>query len=161
MTTHNKEELIEELGVHFENLYHLPPLATRIYAILILNGNDGLTFEELMGLTEASKSSVSTSINLLLQTSKIEYYTKPGDRKRYFKKKKDHLKLRLSNYTTIIDKEIGLFQKTSEFMKATDLKAYKDNLCYTSIYIDHLHQVRKTLEETLQKLEKVSINPQK
>ncbi len=158
MTPYTKEELIEELGIHFENLYHLPPLATRIYAILILNGNDGLTFEELMDLTEASKSSVSTSIKLLLQTNKIEYFTKAGDRKRYFKKKKDHLKLRLSNYMEIIDREIGLFQKTSGFMKATDIKTYEDNLCYTSIYIDHLHQIKITLEETLHKLENVSTN---
>jgi len=154
MVTANKEELVEELGLHFETLYHLPPLAARIYAILILNGYSGLTFKELMTLTEGSKSSVSTSINLLIQTDKVEYFTKAGDRKRYFKNKKNHLKLRLSNYLTLIETEIGLFQKTSGFLKAADPKTYKDNLCYTSIYIDHLKDSKKILKSTLDKLEK-------
>ncbi len=153
MVTANKEELVEELGVHFENLYHLPPLASRIYAILILNGYGGLTFEEIMDLTEASKSSVSTSINLLIQTNKVAYFTKAGDRKRYFKNKKNHLKLRLSNYLTLIDTEIELFQKTSGYMKTMEPKSYEENLCYTSIYIDHLKESKKILETTLAKLE--------
>ena len=156
MVTASTEELIEEMGVHFESLYHLPPLASRIYAILILNGNGGMTFEQLMEQTEASKSSVSTSINLLLQTDKVDYFTKAGDRKRYFRNKKNHLKLRLSNYKTIIEKEIELFGKTSAYMKAFDLKSYKENLCYTTIYLDHLKESKKILEATLEKLENAS-----
>lgn len=156
ITTLSKEELIEELGVHFENLYHLPPLATRIYAILILNGSKGLTFVSLIELTEASKSSVSTSINLLMQTDKIEYFTKPGDRRRYFKKKSNHLKLRLTNYMNIIEKEVELFEKTAAYMQAHDLTSYNENLCCTSIYIDHLKNSKQLLETTIQKLENAS-----
>jgi HTH-type transcriptional regulator, glycine betaine synthesis regulator len=156
MVTASKEELIEELGVHFESLYHLPPLACRIYSILILNGYGGMTFEELIEQTEASKSSVSTSINLLMQTDKVDYFTKPGDRKRYFRNRKNHLKLRLSNYKSLIEREIDLFGKTSAYLKAFDLKTYKENLCYTSIYIDHLKESKKILEVTLDKLENAS-----
>lgn len=156
MVTASTEELIEELGVHFESLYQLPPLASRIYAILILNGNDGMTFEQLMEQTEASKSSVSTSITLLLQTDKVDYFTKAGDRKRYFRNKKNHLKLRLGNYKTIIEKEMELFSKTSAYLKAYDLKTYKENLCYTTIYLDHLKESKKILEATLEKLENAS-----
>ncbi len=156
MVTASKEELIEELGMHFEVLYHLPPLASRIYAILILNGYDGMTFDQIMEQTEASKSSVSTGINLLMQTNKIEYFTKAGDRKRYFRNRKNHLKLRLGNYKDLIEKEIVLFEKTSAYMKAFDLKTYKENLCYTSIYIDHLKESKKILEATLKKLEQAS-----
>lgn len=156
MVTASKEELIEELGIHFEGLYHLPPLASRIYSILILNGYEGMTFEQLMEKTEASKSSVSTSINLLIQTNKVEYFTKAGDRKRYFRNRKNHLKLRLGNYKTLIDREIELFGKTSDFLKAFNNKTYKENLCYTSIYIDHLKESKKILEATLDKLEGAS-----
>jgi len=156
MVTASKEELIEELGMHFEGLYHLPPLASRIYSILILNGYGGMTFDQLMEQTEASKSSVSTSINLLMQTDKVDYFTKAGDRKRYFKNKKNHLKLRLGNYKTLIENEIELFGKTSAYLKAYDLKTYKENLCYTTIYIDHLKESKKILEATLDKLENAS-----
>lgn len=156
MVTASKEELIEELGIHFEGLYHLPPLASRIYSILILNGYDGMTFEQLMVQTEASKSSVSTSINLLMQTNKVEYFTKSGDRKRYFRNRKNHLKLRLGNYKNLIEREIDLFGKTSAYLKAHNNKTYQDNLCYTSIYIDHLKESKKILEATLDKLENAS-----
>jgi len=156
MVTASKEELIEDLGVHFEGLYHLPPLACRIYSILILNGYDGMTFDQLMGQTEASKSSVSTSINLLIQTDKVDYFTKAGDRKRYFRNRKNHLKLRLGNYKNLIEREIELFGKTSAYLKAFNLKTYKENLCYTTIYIDHLKESKKILEATLDKLENAS-----
>lgn len=156
MVTARKEELIEELGIHFEGLYHLPPLASRIYSILILNGYDGMTFEQLMEQTEASKSSVSTSINLLMRANKVEYFTKSGDRKRYFRNRKNHLKLRLGNYKSLIEREIDLFGKTSAYLKMFNNKTYQENLCYTSIYIDHLKESKKILEATLDKLENAS-----
>jgi len=64
--------------------------------------------------------------------------------------------LRLGNYKTLIENEIELFGKTSAYLQAFDLKTYKENLCYTSIYIDHLKESKKVLEATLDKLENAS-----
>ena len=79
-----KEEIIETLGLHLEKEYNLPPLAARIYAILILTDEDGITFEDCLEKRGASKSSTSTSLNLLQNMGLITYFTKPGDRRRYF-----------------------------------------------------------------------------
>jgi DNA-binding transcriptional regulator GbsR (MarR family) len=81
-----KEELIEMFGVHFESTYNLPPLASRILGTLIIDScRTGLTFEDLLERMGASKSSVSTNLNLLLKLGKIKYYTVAGDRKKYFR----------------------------------------------------------------------------
>ena len=80
-----KQVLIEELGVYFETEYDLPPLAARIFANLVVTDEDGLTFDDCIEKRGASKSSISTSLNLLQQIGFINYFTKSGDRKRYFK----------------------------------------------------------------------------
>lgn len=156
MATHTKEELIESLGMHFESMYQLPPLATRIYAQLILTGSDGLTFEELIEATEASKSSVSTSINLLLQTQKIEYFTKPGDRKRYFRKNANYLKNRLSNYLQQVTKELKLFESTCGYMSECNKKSYEEHQNITNIYRAYLEATKTLMENTLRQLEDLS-----
>lgn len=148
-----KAALTEEIGLHFESLYSIPPLAARIYATLILNGSEGYSFEELTELMAASKSSMSTNINLLLQLDKIEYYTKPGDRKRYFKKKSNYLKVRLENYIKIIDKEITLFDKTFDFLKDTKPKAYEEGKPIKEVYHEYLEKSKNLMLETIAKLE--------
>jgi DNA-binding transcriptional regulator GbsR (MarR family) len=82
----DKEELIEMLSIHFQNQYSFPPLGAKIWAVLIMDGNkEGLTFDYLVDRMKASKSTVSTNLNLLLENEKIYFETKEGDRKKYFK----------------------------------------------------------------------------
>src|SRR5690606_32661425 len=78
-----KKELIEQLGVQLET-ENLAPVAARIFATLILNGKQGATFEQLVNDLHASKSTVSAHLEHLQSTNKVTYFTKPGDRKRYF-----------------------------------------------------------------------------
>lgn len=78
-----KKELIEQLGVQLET-ENLAPVAARIFATLILNGKQGITFEQLVNGLQASKSTVSAHLEHLQTTNKVKYFTKPGDRKRYF-----------------------------------------------------------------------------
>ncbi len=78
-----RKNLIEEMGVHWEG-EHLAPLAARILATLILSGKQGVTFEELVKELNAGKSTVSNHLEHLQNTNRIIYFTKPGERKRYF-----------------------------------------------------------------------------
>lgn len=79
-----KLRLVESLGVHFENKDHLAPVAARILSYAILTGKQGVTFEDLVSNLCASKSTISTHLNHLQDLKKLEYFTKPGDRKKYF-----------------------------------------------------------------------------
>ncbi|MFD1094624.1 GbsR/MarR family transcriptional regulator [Salegentibacter chungangensis] len=86
-----KEELIERLGVYKENEEQLAPLAARILATLILTGRKGVTFEGLVTDLKASKSTICTHLNTLQASGRVSYFTKPGDRKRYFIVSPNHL----------------------------------------------------------------------
>ena len=79
-----KRELIEQLGILMEKKHKLAPLAARIMATLVLTGKQGVTFDQLVQNLSTSKSTVSNHLDHLRVTRKIEYFTKPGDRKRYF-----------------------------------------------------------------------------
>lgn len=60
-------------------------LAGRIIGLLSFLDQEEFTFEEIVERLKISKSSVSTTINHLMESDKIEYITYPGDRKRYFR----------------------------------------------------------------------------
>jgi len=79
-----KIRLIEKLGVLFEKEDNLAPVAARIFSTVIVTGKKGITFEQLVKDLNAGKSTVSNHLEHLQTTNRVEYYTKPGDRKRYF-----------------------------------------------------------------------------
>lgn len=76
-------ETIEETGRVFEK-FGLTPMQGRILAYFTLSDPPEKTFEELVNFFAASKSSVSNSLNYLLQSKIIDYKTFSSDRKRYF-----------------------------------------------------------------------------
>ncbi|MCX6334213.1 MAG: hypothetical protein NT092_07910 [Bacteroidia bacterium] len=76
-------ELVEEKGKIFER-FGLTPMQGRIVAYFIVSDAPERTFEELVNYFQASKSSVSSSLNFLLQNKIIDYRTISARRKRYF-----------------------------------------------------------------------------
>ncbi|MCX2836954.1 MULTISPECIES: GbsR/MarR family transcriptional regulator [Salinimicrobium] len=131
-----RKTLIEELGVHLEE-DNLAPLAARILATLILAGRRGVTFDEMVCELSAGKSTVSTHLDHLQATNRVTYFTKPGDRKRYFvidpnlilnlmeemitkwdKEKRLHLKIRAYKEQCNCEaRETGGFQFDLEFQE--------------------------------------------
>lgn len=79
-----KQALVEKLGVFIETKDQLAPVAARILSYIILTGKVGTTFEDLVSKLCASKSTISTHLNHLHDLKKIVYFTKVGDRKKYF-----------------------------------------------------------------------------
>ena len=84
--TEKQKELIERLGVVHEGS-GLPPAASRVASLLLVSPVPELTFDAIRESLNLSKSACSNAINLLLTLGKIEYITKHGDRKRYFRNK--------------------------------------------------------------------------
>ena len=82
--TQKQLQLIERLGVTFEKL-GLPPAAARIESLLLVADKTEMTFDEIRETLNISKSAASNAINMMLSMDRIEYITKPGDRKRYFR----------------------------------------------------------------------------
>jgi len=85
MATQEKisRETIEDTGKVFEK-FGLTPMQGRIIAYFTVSDPPEKTFDELVKYFKASKSSVSNSLNYLLQNKLIDYKTFASDRKRYF-----------------------------------------------------------------------------
>ncbi len=77
---------IEKIGVRIEKMGY-SPLSGRIFGALLLANPPHLTFDELCSLLSASKSSISNNLKILMRpdTGVVEYFTLPGERKRYFR----------------------------------------------------------------------------
>lgn len=79
-----RKELVEQLGVSLEKRENLAPIAARLMAVLVVNCERGICFDELVHELGASKSTISTHLSHLTSVGLVDYITKPGDRKRYF-----------------------------------------------------------------------------
>jgi DNA-binding transcriptional regulator GbsR (MarR family) len=150
-----KEELIEMFGIHFENNHNLPPLGARILATLILDGcRTGITFEDLVERLGASKSSISTNLNLLLKIGKINYYTLPGDRKKYFKP--SPFSERLNGYMRMLAFEKEIIDRMVEYRQKTASSREEEiNLENVKAYKDHVIEVEQLLAKTIEKFKEI------
>lgn len=150
-----KEELIEMFGIHFENNHKLPPLGARILANLVVDScRCGITFEDLVERLGASKSSVSTNLNLLQQLGKISYYTLPGDRKKYFKS--SPFSERMGNYKRIIEFEKEITERMLCYREKT-ITCPEEQINYENVqaYKEHMTQIGILLEKTIEKFKEI------
>lgn len=152
-----KNEILEMFGVHFEKLYNIPPLAARIIGKLIIDGcKSGLTFEELVVALNASKSSISTNLNLLLKMDKITYFTVCGDRKKYFKAA--DLSKRLENYLKLIDSENAIIDRMIAYREHTiSCPEEECNLRDARAYKVHILSVENSIQKTIEEFKKKEI----
>lgn len=116
-----KTELIEQLGVQLE-CENFAPLAARIFATLILTGKEGITFEQLVCDLNASKSSVSSHLEHLQTSQRVRYFTKPGDRKRYFTIHPNLMINVIDELTSKWEREKEVHQKVLNYKKESNKK---------------------------------------
>jgi DNA-binding transcriptional regulator GbsR (MarR family) len=79
-----KKQHIEKTGVSLEQI-GFPRMVGRTLGYLMVSEPPYRTFNEIQEYLQASKSSISTSLQFLLKQGLVGYFTLPGDRKRYFK----------------------------------------------------------------------------
>ena len=114
-----KQDLVERLGVFMEQKEQLAPLAARILSYVVLTGKTGTTFEDLVRDLCASKSTISTHLNHLADLKRIVYFTKTGDRKKYYTINEDSIIQSIDSMmeSWVIQKELH-----------QEIKAYKDKI---------------------------------
>lgn len=146
-------DLQTELALHFETEHDFPPLAARIYSLLILCRSKHLTFDRIKALTGASKSSVSNQLNYLLNEGRVDYEFKGEKRKRYFKTKQDYLKKTLESHLSIIQKEIDILTKINQYKEDQDFD--KNSV---AIFKNHLIREKNNIIKTIDQLKRTSHN---
>lgn len=155
------KQLIEDFGLLIDKRLGISPLSARIYALLTLSSYEGLTFEEIREAIDASKSSTSVNVNVLIQLGYIEYHTKPGDRKRYFKVAKYFQLVSLETYQKSIENDmvmaerIHAYNKVNHPGKSTDLEPLGD---VTRDYLQKLHEL---VSDTVAKIKNFQGNKQR
>lgn len=142
-----QKELIEELGNHVAR-HGGQQLCGRILGLLSFSDAEEFTFDEIVSELQVSKSSVSVAINNLLMTNKIEYFTRSGDRKRYFRIKSKPMGEAIEEMMKDINHLYELQQK------ALSLKPDKESRSAKNIQkmIQGIGFFRQTLDEYKMKL---------
>ncbi|WP_100613876.1 GbsR/MarR family transcriptional regulator [Confluentibacter citreus] len=151
-----KQALVEKLGVLIENKEQLAPVAARILSYIILTGKVGTTFEDLVTKLCASKSTISTHLNHLQDLKKIVYFTKAGDRKKYFVMNSDNI---IQNIDAIIETwslQKQLHMEIKEYKEAMNSKTTdetsKFDLDFHDNYIQFLDEATKSILELKTKI---------
>lgn len=145
-------QLIEQIGFSLEERLRLSPLASRIYTLLILSSYDGLSFDEIRETIKASKSATSVNINVLIQLKYVASYTKPGERKRYFKIAKDSQVVSLEAELQGIDTEMEMVTKINTYNKKYHPQKFVGQNTLGNIYQEYLIEKEKLLEGVIKKM---------
>jgi non-homologous end joining protein Ku len=88
-----------------------------------------------------------------LKIGKIEYYTFPGDRKKYYRP--SSFSDRMQNHLQMVIDEKKMVERMIDYRKKTTSDAACANLDLIEIYQEHILGFEKFLNKTIQKLEKV------
>lgn len=158
-----KERLIERLGVHLEQKDQIAPVAARLLSSLILSGNRGCTFDDLVESLQASKSTVSTHLNTLQTQQKITYYTVCGDRKKYFILNPNATLLKVDEMLRNWEEERQLHLEVTCFKKLVNESLPEGeqpqfDLVYHTEYLTFLDQASETIQRLREKLIEQSKN---
>ena len=140
------DEIFQDLVKFFGNIYNLPPLASKIHAYLIFDfEKKGVTFDELVSVFSASKSSVSTSIQFLLNINLITDITKIDERKRYFVANKDSIKIRFEGIVEKLETEIRILDALNNFNQNKDTMLSQRYEIYKTLLTKNIDNIKESL----------------
>lgn len=148
---HLDAEIYQELIDFYGGVFSLTPLSAKIYAYLAFDfEKNGLAFDELVETFCASKSSVSSSVNFLLNANLIKTINKIDERKRYFVFNDDFVKFRFEEIVNRLKREIKILDQLNNY-RESQLESSQLSERY-SIYRRLLEKNIENIENTLNKL---------
>ena len=150
------EEMMTEL---FRRLHHLSPMAARTLSILAIEGSaEGLTFEGLIERLQASKSTLSTSINLLQDKELVYYETKENKRRKYFKS--FPFDKRFGEFLDLVRYEKDFTIRFESYMKEQNQREHifpQERINKMDVFLDFLTQIEELTQDFLEKLKQEDI----
>ena len=145
----SQKQLIEKIGVYLEREGQSPAMA-RIQALLLVSDEVELTFEEIYQSLGISKSTASSAIMMLQSIERIEYITKPGDRRRYFRSKIASWINSFENKLTQFHEVKMLFQEVLD-QRSKDTKDFNKNMHMLISFMDFMESEMPALIEKFKK----------
>ncbi|MDQ0476070.1 transcriptional regulator [Chryseobacterium sp. MDT2-18] len=128
--------------------FHLPPLAAKIYSYLIFDfEREGVSFDEFVVVFSASKSSISSNLNLLLNLNIITDFNKIDERKRFFVMNEKYMKIRFEEIIEKMENELSLLNKLKAFRNTSDENALRKFEVYSNLFNKSITNIKDTLDQ--------------
>lgn len=142
------EKIFQDAVKFYGTVFNLPPLASKIYAYLLFDYEKvGITFDEFVEVLSASKSSVSTSISLLLSSQLIIDHNKMDERKRYFFINDEYKKIRFEKIVQKMKDELKLLDDLNNFKKVQD-EGYNEKIeAYKALLDKNIINIQESLNK--------------
>lgn len=142
------EKIFQDAVKFYGTILNLPPLASKIYSYLIFDFDKvGITFDEFVEVFSASKSSVSTSLNVLLNAELIIDINKMDERKRYFFANDDYKKIRFEKIVQKMQDELKLLDALKNFRKTEQKDTDDRNEAYKALLNKNILNIQESLNK--------------
>lgn len=142
------KEIFREMVKFYGEAFHLPPLGAKIYSYLIFDfERKGVCFDEFVEVFCASKSSVSASLNLLLNLNIIKDFNKIDERKRFFVMNENYMKIRFEEIVSKMEAELSIITKLKEFRTTTDENDLKKFHIYRNFFESNITTIKETIDQ--------------
>lgn len=112
-------ELVEEIGLFLEKTGYLPS-AARVYALLMIWKDPALHFDDIQKILNLSKGATSKALHALTAIERVDMFTKPGIRKKYYRVKTFPGRDSSKNFLNYITKMKAYLMKIEAFKKDND-----------------------------------------
>lgn len=140
------KEIFTEAVRFYGDVFHLPPLAAKIYAYLIFDfGREGVSFDEFVEVFSASKSAVSSNLNLLLNLKIITDFNKIDERKRFFVMNENYMKIRFEEIIQKMERELTILENLKTFRNSPDAEVNRKFDIYTGLFQKNIENIRESL----------------
>lgn len=142
------KEIFREMVKFYGEAFHLPPLAAKIYAYLIFDFNrKGVSFDEFVEIFAASKSSISSNLNLLLNLNIIKDFNKIDERKRFFVLNEKYMKIRFEEIIEKMERELLILENLKKFRNTKCEIALEKFQTYTDLFNKNITSIKETLDQ--------------
>ena len=138
--------LHQDLASFYGKTYNLPPLAARIYAYLLFDfEKEGISFDELVEIFDASKSSVSSNLNLLIKEQLISDIHKPQLRKRFFIINEHYVKNRFQQIISRLQAELEIMNRLNTLRNGNENHHSEKFEIYRSLLSKNIKNIQDSL----------------
>jgi DNA-binding transcriptional regulator GbsR (MarR family) len=142
------KDIFREMVKFYGEAFHLPPLAAKIYSYLIFDfDRKGVCFDEFVEIFSVSKSSVSASLNLLLNLNIINDFNKIDERKRFFVMNENYMKIRFEEIILKMESELSIINKLKNFRTITDESALKKYEIYRNFFENNISYIKERIDQ--------------
>lgn len=133
------KQQVEEIGIFFEQTT-LTPMEARVFSLLLLADPPEMDFFAIQQFLQASKSTISNALKRLMADGRVDYITKPGDRKRYFRVSAHKWLEQIQETFANISPYVSTLNKVLELRRGSDSPAFNADLRHIQDYFRYLEQ---------------------